>query len=71
MTLQQYVNICERAIAANFRCRNNRVFSNELRHQRILLSRRNQVRGWIKELKMATDPATSDQVAAKVFWQVA
>lgn len=70
MSLDQWISSCSKAAAANFKCRNVKVFSDVARHQQIVHKRRNEVRHWITEMRLATNPATAQIIAQRVFWQV-
>lgn len=71
MTLEQWQLCLEKKIRANFKSRNVRVFSNELRHKRILRERRGQIYRSIAELRMARDPLAAPVVAERVQWEIA
>jgi hypothetical protein len=71
MTLDQWMQCCEKAITANFRCRNVRVFECASRHGRIVRSRRAQVREWIDALRQARNPETAQLIAHSVRWKIA
>lgn len=70
MTLEQYIHICKTAIAANLRTRNTRVFDNAVRQCRLAQNRRQLIRRWIAQLRLATDPITAPSIAERVRWQV-
>lgn len=70
MTLNQWILICEKAIQSNFNTRNVRVFSYDPRHLRILHTRRNNVRRWIINLRLAKNPSTAKMVADSILWHV-
>lgn len=71
MTLEQWKLCCVNAIRSNFKVRNARVFSCAARHQRIVLSRRAQIRRHIGALRQARDSASAQLVADVVRWRVA
>lgn len=68
MTLEDWISVCSNTIAANFKNRNVRVFSNVNRQRRQQGIRRDEIRRWIKELRLAKDPQTSPAVTERVFW---
>ena len=70
MTLEQYIIRCKKAVSANFKSRNVRVFVNDLRQKRIQSDRRNEIRLWLSDLRQATNPASAPLVAERVLWLV-
>lgn len=71
MTLDDHIARCRAAIRNGYACRNAPAFGPGVRQQRIRRIRCESVRRWIKHLRMAVDPNTSQQVTAAVFWFVA
>lgn len=70
MTLDQYIERCQKAIRANFKVRNSGVFGTTSRQLHLRKSRGDQIRRWILELREALNPATSQAVSARVRWLV-
>lgn len=70
MTLDQWTTRCILAVDANFRARNVRVFSDQARHERSARMRRNRVRQWIIDLRLAVNPETASTVARNVVWRI-
>ncbi|OWY38872.1 hypothetical protein CEK28_10615 [Xenophilus sp. AP218F] len=66
MTLDQYIERCKKAIAANFKARNARVFGRQAMQIRMRKARGDTIRYWISELRDSLNPATSQVVAARV-----
>lgn len=71
MTLEQWQLCLEKKIRANFKSRNVRVFSSELRHKRILRERRGEICRSIASLRQARDPLAAPMVAEAVMWKIA
>lgn len=70
MTLDQWTMRCALAVHANFRARNVRVFSDHARHQCCVRMRRDSIRRWISELRLAMDPLTASTIAKNVVWLI-
>ena len=66
MTLDKFKQNCELAIRANFAFRNQFTFSNPERQSKTQRQRRNSIRTFVANLRMARDPATSAAVAHAV-----
>ena len=66
MTLDQWRVCCESAIRSHFQMRNIRVFQDQARHERLIGARRSGIRHWVKELRLATNPATAQFIADRV-----
>lgn len=70
MTLDQWSDNCLRAIKANFASRNQVIYADRDFHLRQSRSRRISVRRWVAKLRLARDPATSQDVARAVRFRV-
>lgn len=73
MTLEQYIVCRKKAVSANFKSRNVRVFVHDLRQKRIQSDRRKEIRLWISELRQATQatsPVSVPLIAERVRWSI-
>jgi hypothetical protein len=69
MTLQKFIEHQKKAIAANFKMRNI-LAASPARMKQIKAQRRNSIRGFISQLRLATNPSTRATVADKVSFEI-
>jgi hypothetical protein len=69
MTLEKFIEHQKKAIASNFKMRNVSATSPP-RMKQIKAQRRNSIRGFISQLRLATNPSTSSTVADKVSFAI-
>lgn len=60
VTVDQLIVLSAKAITANFRVRNTRVFGCKSRHRRLLIQRRQELREWIAVHRIARDPENAE-----------
>lgn len=70
MTLERFIEHQRKAIAANFKGRNDVVFTSSARTKQLKSQRRETIRRFVWQLRLATNPVTSDFVADKVKFSI-